>query len=99
MVHRLQKELMKWLQTYETRQLVLAGDVGAAPCSYIRYSRSCGSPNEMHIFLYLPLIFALATAGDIGAAPCSSIRYSRSCGSPDCLYVFPYLPEILALYR
>ena len=48
MVHRLQKELMKWLQTYETRQLVLAGDVGAAPCSYIRYSRSCGNPNEMH---------------------------------------------------
>ena len=60
MVQRLQKTLKKWLQTYETRQLVLgatAGDIGAAPCSSIRYSRSCGNPNEMHVFSISPSDF------------------------------------------
>ena len=92
MVHRLQKELMKWLQTYETRQLVLAGDVGAAPCSYIRYSRSCGNPNEMHVFLYLPLIFALATAGDIDRRSVQLYPLLALCGNPNEMHVFSISP-------
>ena len=74
MVTRLQKKLKKWLQTYETRQLVLARDIGAAPCSYIRYSRSCGNPNEMHVFSISPSYFCTCisvsdpSAGELAVA-------------------------------
>ena len=75
--------------------LATAGDIGAAPCSSIRYSRSCGNPNEMHVFSISPSDFLTRTGGrppDFQLLGMAEPRRAPSCadkyapGLPYCTY-------------